>query len=265
MLASRVIKEFYAKYKDIDVLFNKNVILATGLVSKHTFIKYADAQQPCVLYSSSMETGKIFTALKSRTAEELKNGHEKMSLRLAFKRADSKNLLTFFVSSKIIAVSQYDSANINTIHLSYNPPIPDSLVEVLGELLEAKTNAEKRKEERITLNPSSIRRLGLESSNAHVWIEGLSQKCIIRDLSFVGTKILVIGNAKFVVEKEIALRLHFEGHQPFDIVGTVIRNEEIVGRPDAAAIGIAFNEKEIPALYTIRLNDFLKRQDVLKS
>lgn len=267
MFTNKEIKQFYEKYKNADVVFNKDVINATGLEMKQTFIKYSDMQRACALYSASMVDAKVFSTLKTSIAEEIKSSGDRVHLRLAFKRADGdrKELLTFFITSKITRVSLHDSVHVNTIYLSYQPQPPSVFVEILGELLEAKANAEKRKEERVILNPSSMRRLGLVSSNSYVWIDEEPRKCIVRDLSFIGAKILIIGVAKYFADKKIVLRLNFEDYEPLEIHGVVIRNEEVVGRQDVAAIGISFDEKNIPTLYEIRLNEFLKRTNPRKS
>ena len=130
---------------------------------------------------------------------------------------------------------------------------------MLGKLLEANINAKKRKDKRILITPESIRKLSLKGKEAFIYVESIPRKCIIRDLSFSGAKVLLFGIAKFLINKKAVLRIAFEDiKQPVEIAGEIIRFEPVEGRKDIAAVAIHFNEDKVPMEYKIRINDYLK-------
>jgi hypothetical protein len=79
----------------------------------------------------------------------------------------------------------------------YSQRPPDSLIQILGVMLEASSVSKKRKDERIILTPDTTRKLGFEGKNASLVIDNVPRNAIIRDFSFAGMKVIILGNAKF--------------------------------------------------------------------
>jgi hypothetical protein len=103
-----------------------------------------------------------------------------------------------------------------------------------------------------------MRHIGLLSKNSVIFVQGVPRKCIIRDLSFFGAKIIIVGLARFLVKKECLLRLELEEpREILDIKGTIVRNEDVEGRKDLAAVAIHFDEAAVPLSYKMHINDYL--------
>ncbi len=135
----------------------------------------------------------------------------------------------------------------------------DDLIELLGQILEANVNARRRKEERIVITPESLREIGLDAKEAYVYIDSIPRKCIVHDLSFSGAKILIVGVAKFLGDKDAVLQLSFvSGKALFKISRKIIRFEEVVDRKDILSLTIHFEEEEVPVAYKMHLNQYLK-------
>ncbi|MCD6120861.1 MAG: PilZ domain-containing protein [Spirochaetales bacterium] len=261
IITSQEIIRYYEQYKDIEVTFNKHVIQATGLLTKQVFLKCLGQQWPCIIYSSSMLSAKVIASLKSTHFETLKKAHNLVNLRLSFKISEKEDPISFFVSTKTAGFNKYNKENpdIYFITLNFTQRPPDNLIEMLGKLLEANINAKKRKDKRILITPESIRKLSLKGKEAFIYVESIPRKCIIRDLSFSGAKVLLFGIAKFLINKKAVLRIAFEDiKQPVEIAGEIIRFEPVEGRKDIAAVAIHFNEDKVPMEYKIRINDYLK-------
>jgi hypothetical protein len=68
----------------------------------------------------------------------------------------------------------------------------------------------------------------------------------------------MMGVAKFLVDRDTALRLDFEDpRESFLVRGKFIRAETVEGRKELIALAITFDEGVIPMGYKVRLNDFL--------
>jgi hypothetical protein len=260
LVTSQQISKYYSIYKNIDVTFTKQVIEATGLQTKKVYIKCLGEQWPCVVYSSSMTSAKVIANLKPENFETIRKANNMISLRFSFLQPDKVDPVAFFVTSKITGYNPYnpENPNLNYVSLDYTQRPPDDLIEILGQLLEANVNAKKRKEERILLTPDAIRKLGLKSKEIEVLIESVPRKGILRDLSFSGAKFIVVGVAKFLVDKEAAIRITLEEkNKILTLKGKIIRNEPVEGRKDLAALVIYFDENSIPMEYKMKLNDYL--------
>ena len=261
IITAQQITRLFESYKTVDVIFNKNVTDATGLQSKSMYLKCQGMQWPCIIYSSSMTQAKLIANLKKTYFDIINKAKNHVSLRYSFKLHDRHDLLSFFIASNISGYSLYNSQNrdVYFVTLMYTQRPPDDFIEIVGQLLEANTNAQKRKEERIVVTPDSLRKLGLKTSDTTIQIAGVPRKCIIRDISFTGVKILVIGVAKFLANKPAVLSLELEDQtDPLEIPGTIVRYEEVEGRRDIAALGVIFDEKHIPITYKMSINEYFK-------
>jgi hypothetical protein len=125
-------------------------------------------------------------------------------------------------------------------------------------VLDANINSSKRKDERILLTADSMRKLRILSKDTAAFVQGVPRRCILRDISFSGAKIIMMGVAKFLVDRETALRLDFDDpRESFLVRGTFVRAETVEGRKELIAMAINFDEATVPMGYKVRLNDFL--------
>lgn len=259
---SQQITRYYEEFGNVDVTFTKEVIRATMLYPKQVYLKCLGFQWPCVIYSSSMNGAKIIVHVKPALKEAIQKSNNLVSLRFSFLQRDKIDPLSFFVSAKIAGATPYNEKNpeLSIMTLTYTQRPADDLIEILGLLLEATTNSKKRKEERITLTAASMRQMGIRAKGTTVYIGGVPRKCIVRDVSFSGAKVIIPGVAPFLVNKDAVLRIVLEEPDDvLDIRGKVIRFEAVEGRKDIAAFAISFDEDSVPMKYKMRINNFLKQ------
>jgi hypothetical protein len=216
---------------------------------------------PCVVYSSSFEGAKIIANIKSGLLNKLQMANNAASLRFCFTNPETNQPVTFFVAVRVSANSPYkDSKDMAMFTLQFTQRPPDDLIQIMGRLLDANVNSVKRKNERIVLANETIRRLKILPKETAAFVQGVPRPCILREISFAGAKLVIMGVAKFLVEKESSLRIDFEDpKESYLIKGKLSAAEQVEGRQDLLAVDIEFVEQQIPLGYKIRLNDFLSQ------
>ena len=256
---SQQIAKWYDVYKSIDVTLTKEILKTTGLDPRHVFMKCVGEQWPCVIYSTSFSGAKIIVSAKPILLEKIKRANNLVSLRFSFRFEGKADPLSFFVTGRATGFAPYQAGGeLQFMTLEYTQRPPDDLIEIMGRLLEANINSARRREERILLNPDSMRRLCLMSKDTILTVQGVPRKCIVRDLSFSGAKLIIVGLAKFLVGKECLLRLEMdEPRETLDLKGSIVRYEDVEGRKDLTAVAVRFEDQTVPMTYKIHINDFL--------
>jgi hypothetical protein len=262
IITSQQLKNYYSYYKDTEVNFNTQVIAATGLLAKQIYFKCVGSRWPCVIYSSSLSSAKIIANLSASFYDAVKRADNLIQLRFAFKRPEKTDPLTFFIAAKIAGFTPYGKkqGDLNFISLNYTQKPPNDLIEILGVLLEAKESSKNRQTERIVITPESTRLLGLKSKETIVYVDEIPRKCLIRDIAFGGAKIILIGIAKFLINKAIMLKVTFEeDNEVLSLPGKIIRNEEVAGRKDLTALAIQFDDELLPLSFKMKINQYFKQ------
>jgi hypothetical protein len=259
IITSQQLTRFFELYGKTEVTFNRQVIDATGLIPNNVHLRIADQQWPCIIYSSSMIGARVIAGVKTAFYESLQQVNNHASLRYCFKLAEKADPIPFFVSGKITGYSQYNPKNpdVQLISMEFTQRPPDDLIQILGVLLEANANAQRRRDERIVLSPENIKKLGLEPKDTFVYVENVPRKCIVRDLSFGGAKILMTGIAKFLDKKKASLKLlRADTSEEMQIPGEILRVENVEGRKDIVVIALKYTE-DPPMNYKLMINGYL--------
>lgn len=260
---SQQLNKYYDLYRDVDVTFSKEVIQTLNFDPKQTFIRCSGGQWTCVLNSASMIRAKIICGKKSGFVEKLSSGITTASLRFSFYDPDAKDIFSFFVNVKVIGISAYHSGSNDLILISfeYTQRAPDALIEKLGTLLEANINATKRAAERLVLSDEIMRKICLLKKETFVFVDGIPRRCILRDISFTGAKIFMVGVASFLTNKLVTLKFEFfDPQNSFGIKGRTIRAEQFEDRKDLVALGIEYDLAGIPMVYKMYLNRYFSLQ-----
>lgn len=263
LLTKQDIDNFYTELKNEEVVFTKSISSLLGIQPKHIFLKFKDIQRPCIIYSSSMTSAKVIASLPNNIVEKIRQ-ESNINLRFAVNNEDKKNdALFFFVKCKARDISLYKPEQklyiINFIFLS-KPP--ETLIVLLGRLLEAKRNSSTRSEERIIVDKQNLTKLGLNSTAISLTIDNIPRQAIIRDLSFNGMKLLLSGNSKFLNNKNIKIELSHKNYNQILLLGKSIRADSLVNRKDIVALAVQFDIKQIPVQYHIIINEYLKSNKI---
>lgn len=259
LVTSRQLTDYYNKFSETDVTFTKEVVAALGLRTKQTFVRFLGYQVNCIIYSSSMVGAKIIANVGAELFAKLREANNLVSLRFCFDQSDKQDPMAFFVGARVTGFSPYssDHPDLNFISLVFNQRPSDELIALLGSLIEANTNAQKRSEERIALTPDALRKLGFRSKEAALFIGSAPRKCILQDLSFSGAKVLTTGVAKFLVDQPAVIKLQLEDQDgPTALAGKIVRFEEIQDRKGIGSLAIKFDTRGVPMQYKLRLSEY---------
>ncbi len=258
IVTSQQIKDYYEKYGKIDVTFTKEINKSLRLERRQIYLKFKGSQRQCIIYSTSLVEAKIVVALSDELLKTLQSDNL-VALRFCFFKEDRSDVFSFFVQSRLTGLTQYDKAqNLYFAQLTFTQRPPDDLIEILGNLLEANINAARRSEERIVINQDSLRRLGLASKSVTTQIDGIPRTGILRDISFGGLKIIIMGNPKFLMNKKVTIRLALTNGKTLDLQGEIIRFEHVEGRKDLAALAVKYEPASMTFEYKMLINDYLK-------
>jgi len=260
IITSQQLNKYYTSFKDVDVTFTKELINATGLDGRQVYFKYKQGQKPCVIYSSSMSGAKVIISMDDTIFKQLSDENNMMSLRFAFQVEGSTDPILFFIQGKITGFSPInkDKPDLYFATIQYTNRPPDDLIQILGSILDAATNSKMRSEERIIINVESNRKLNIDLKKTFLIVGNLPRKCLLRDISFSGARLILMGNAKFILNKPVILRLEYDnGRKIFNLPGVCLRSENVEGRKDLAVLGLKFAEKGLPIEYRLMINDYL--------
>ncbi|MDR2501410.1 MAG: PilZ domain-containing protein [Treponema sp.] len=259
VITNQKINSYYDRFKDIDVTYTKEILQVTGMITKQVHLKCTGDFWPCAVYSSSFTGAKVVVNHDAGLMDTLRQANNIVSLRFCFKGPGASSPMAFFVSARSIGFNLYNDAKdmfLCTLQFTQRPP--DALIEIMGRILEANMNSLKRRYERIPITNETQRKLKLFSKESAIYIQGGPRRCILRDLSFSGVKLIMMGNAGSLVDQESVVRVDFDDpRQSCLLHGKIIRAENVEGRQELAALGFEFNESLVPMLYKLRINDYL--------
>lgn len=258
---SQQISQYLSQFAKLEVTFNKQVVKATMLNPKQVYLKCLGYQWPCIINSSSMSLARIIINAGAGLNDALDKANNMASLRFSFTESEKGAPLAFFVPSKVTSSVPYGEAKpeLRFLTLTFTQRPPDDLIFILGQLIEANINARRRKEERIPLTALTLKQLGLEVQDCSVHVDGVPRRAILRDLSFSGCKVIIMGVPKMVVNKTASVRLVFdEPEETMTLPGEITRFDPVEGRDDVAVFGVHFDEEKIPMSYKLRVNNALR-------
>jgi len=256
---NQLINEYYNRYRENELVFTKDIMRILRVDPRQIYVKCAGAQWPCIINSTSFQQAKIIVGTSGGAFQQItKKDAPPVNLRYGFTELDGSPLV-FFVTCRVSDVTPYmNSHDLAVVTLSFTQRPPDDLIYKLGTLLAADDNFAHRKEDRITINEDSKRALGIDKKETIIFIQNVPRRCILWNLSFSGAKVVLMGIPKFLENKECVTRFMFsEPNEIVDVKGVIVQSEPVEGRQDLAAVGIKFDENQVPLSYKIRINDYL--------
>jgi hypothetical protein len=243
IVTSQQLARYYEQFKNNEVTFNKQVISATGLVSRNVYLKVQDRQVPCFVFAASMTGARVVATVAPAVATALKQGNCHLALRWCFKQPEKVEPITFFVTCHPTGFTHYavQGPDVQIITVEFTQRPPDDLIQILGTLIEANTNSQRRRDERIPVTLETLKKLGLDTREAALEVDARIHRCVLRDLSFSGAKIVASGSAEAFNGKPISLTIT-RGDQAGDLhlTGMVRRVEDVGGRADIQSVSIEY-------------------------
>jgi hypothetical protein len=255
-LTSQHLARLYEEFAETEVTFNAQVILESGLLTPEVRLTVGPQHLPCVLYASSMRGARVILEVDPADGDLLLRNTSSASLHLGFRRKDDKAPVTFFIPCRVESLSDYSSRRpqVRFASLDFTQKPSDLLIETLGSLLEIKSNALRRRDQRIVLTPEILKRIGLQSRESCVAIEGTPRRCFLRDLSFGGAKVLLSTLGLRPSPGKVHLKLG-RCEMPDDTIldGSIVRVEDVEGHADLVALSIQYSS-DPPISYKQKIN-----------
>lgn len=256
---SHQLSRYYDFYRDKEVVFTKANLKFLRMDPRQIYLKCNGGQWPCIINSSSLQQAKVIIGTSSGVYSEImKKQNMNMSIRYCFFSPENEPI-QFFVNCVVFEVKQYNaSPDLAIVTLNFTQRPPDDLISRIGEFVEINENFRTRREERIALNKNSMRELGLLKEESFVFISNVPRRCILKDLSFGGAKVMMVGIPKFLIEKAVDLRFYFfDSQEKLGINGKIVNAEFLPGRKDIVIAHIEYNENEVPMSYKYHINSYI--------
>lgn len=259
MPSSQIISRYYDIYRDKEITFTKETLHFLRIDPRQIYIKCAGGQWPCIINSTSFQLVKVILGVGSGAITQIKkSANIPVQVRYCFIQEDNTPL-SFFVTGHVTQISPFkDSSELLLLTISFTQQPPDDLILRMGQFIDTNENFLNRRDERIIINKEIVRRLNLEKEETIVSISNVPRRCILRDLSFGGCKIMCMGIPKFLINKEASLRLNFiEPQISFNIPGIVRNAESLEARKEIVIVSIAFVPEQVPMQFKVLINQFL--------
>ncbi|HZK19155.1 MAG TPA: PilZ domain-containing protein [Treponemataceae bacterium] len=259
IITSQQLTTYYDKYRDMEIMFSKEITTILHLVPRQIYFKCGGEQWPCIINSTSFLQSRIIIGTRGGAFRKItEKENAKVSLHFSFTPPKS-DLVTFFVNTRVSEVSKFSgNQELAIVTLEFTQRPPDLLIELVGRIHAANKNAFRRREERITISKEVTRKLQLDDKKTTFSIDNVPRKCILRDISFSGAKVIIVGVPKFVKNKEAVVGFSFEEPDEFiEIAGKVVQVVSIEGRKELLAVSLHFDEPKVSLAYKIRISNYL--------
>ncbi len=255
---NQLINKYYDLYRENEITFTKDILRTLRVDPRQVYVKCGGEQWPCIINSTSFQMAKIVIGTAGGAFQKItKKDAPPSSIRYCFMDEEG-NPLYFFISSKVSNVTPYMNSNeLAIVTLTFTQRPPDDLIMRLGSLIDANSSFINRKDERILLNDNSKRALGINKKESIVYVQNVPRRCILWDISFSGTKIIIMGLPNFLKGRDCVIRFMFvEPDEIIDVKGTIVAADMVEGRRDLVTAGIKFDENQVPLSYKMRINEF---------
>ena len=257
---SQQINKYLEAYKDVSVTFSKEIIEVLFFDVKQASVRASGGQWPCILNSASMSGAKIICNKNSGLLKKISTqSFSNASLRFSFFDSDSKEPISFFVTVRLVGVSDYQMDDLSLVTLAYTQRAPDALIERLGRIIEATVNAKRYAIEKIVLTDVIMRRIALSKKETVVFVEGVPRRCIIQNISFVGATVYIMGVASFLKNKAVTLKFDFSDPDTvIAIKGRTVGAVPLEDRKDLVSLTIDYEMQSVPMNYKLYLNRYFE-------
>lgn len=257
---SQQINKYLEAYKDVFVTFSKEIIEVLSFDVKQAFVKASGGQWPCIINSASMSGAKIICNKNSGILKKISSqSFSNASLRFSFLDPDSKEPISFFVTIKLVGVSDYQMEDLALVTLAYTQRAPDALIERLGRIIEANVNAKRYATEKVVLTDSIMRRVALSKKETVVFVDEIPRRCILQNISFVGATVYIMGVASFLKNKAVTLKFDFlDPDTVITVKGHTIGALPLKDRKDLVSLTIEYESQNVPMNYKLYLNRYFE-------
>ena len=252
LLGTSVLQNLYQEYLDTELTYTKEVAAGLGLLPAESTIKWQGELFHCVVHSCSFRAAKLLVKLTDAQWKPMEFGSRISTLTLTFlqSKTDKKELFQFNGTLQILQQHGAGEGELSILlGLAFSHRPPEGFLQAHGSYLNLKKEANQRKEDRITLNPESKEILGLSNLNTTVTVDHIERKCLLRELSYNGARVILNGVAPFLLDKPFSLTVPMTGKSQLEIPGKILRAEAVEGHRGLAVIALGYHTERVPVDY----------------
>ena len=258
-ISQEQIEAYYEAYRDRDLLLTKELVHTIGLDSRQVFLAFNGAQWPCIINFVSLSGAKLIISVRGVAYSILNSKHvENVTLKMLFVRKE-EGTYPFSLDAKLEGIKPYTGGqDFVQLTVSFFQRPPDDFIAIIGRTIETNQNYAQRREERILITPESKKLIHLLKEEMVVFFQNVPRRCILRDVSFSGAKIIVMGLSQFLAGKKLILKIPFyDPIETFSISGTVVAVSDVENRKDLVYVSIRYDDQTIPFAYKAHINNYL--------
>lgn len=252
------ISRYYDFFRDREIVFTKANLQTLKMDPRQFNIK-CGSQFPCLINSSSLQSAKIIIGTESAAYNAITTNKDvPLSIKYCFLNGNNQPIYIYVNCALDEIIPYHGSKELSLISLNFTQRPPDDLIHKFGEFIEANDNFTSRKEDRIEINANSLRKLGIEKEESIIYIDQVPRRSILKDLSFNGAKIMLVGVPKFLVGKPIRIKIDFLETNDQVLIDGIVQNADFLeGRKDIVCANISYIAEKVPMIYKIHINNYI--------
>lgn len=252
LLGTSVLQNLYQEFLDTELTYSKEVAVGLGVLPADSGLKWAGELHPCVVHSCSFRAAKVLVRLTASQGKLMASGPKLTTLTMTFLQPKTGKKELYQFNGTLQVHQQYGAGEAElsvlvVVAFSHRPP--EGFLQAHGSYLNLKKEANQRREDRIALTAENRALLELANLNTLVTVEHIERKCLLRELSYNGARVILTGVAPFLLEKPFILDLPFVGRPVLKIPGNIVRAEPIEGHRGLAVIALGYHPDRVPVDY----------------
>ncbi len=261
-LGTTALQVLYQDYLTTELTYVKDVADALGLLPAESTVKLQTVLYPCLVHSASFQSAKVLMRLTPEQAITVQIGSKVVTLTLVLldSRKAKKELYQFNGSFQVVQkhlAGDNEIVFLASITFSHRPH--EVFLQAHGSSLNLKKEAQARQQDRIALTPETMGILGLSSLNTTVVIDKIERKCLMREVSYGGSRVVLTGAGQFLSEKPFELVFPHTSHGNILIPGMVSRAENMESHRGLAQLALTFTPGKVPVAYLSTLQKGFKQ------
>lgn len=252
LLGTSVLQNLYKEYLDTELSYSKEVSSGLGMVPTDSTLKIQGELYPCVVHSSSFRIAKVLVRVPAAQWKAVELGSKLTTLTLTFLQAKTGKKELFQFNGTVQILQKYGANDTEVsvfMAVTFGHRPPEGFLEAQGGYLNLRKEASQRQEDRIPVTNETRELLGLASLNTTVTVDHIERKCLIRDLSYNGARVILSGVAPFLLEKPFSLTMPLVDQAGLHIPGTIVRAEAVDGHRGLAVIALGYHPERVPVEY----------------
>jgi hypothetical protein len=252
VLGTNVLQGLYQEYLTTELTYTKDVAAGLGLLPNESTVKIQGLLFPCVVHSASFQSAKFLLRLKPEQWKVIQFGSKIATLTLVLldSRRGKKELYQFNGSLQVLqkhTTPEGDFVFLAAVQFSHRPH--EVFLQSHGSYLNLKKEAHQRQSDRILLTPENMGILELASLNTTVIIDKIERKCLLREVSYGGARVILTGVGQLLNDKPFDLTFPHLVLGNLAITGKITRAENMESHRGLAHVALSYSPGEVPVNY----------------